>query len=97
MRKQFITILMSALFPLFCAAQVGDITIEKDTDEEANPQLQCEKWAKQDGVVGTADYDLYMEDCLNRFAVPNEDITTPSEIPDIQLPSDKLQNESKPN
>lgn len=97
MRKQFITILMSALFPLFCAAQFGDTTIEKDTDEEANPQLQCEKWAKQDGVVGTADYDLYIEDCLNRFAVPNEDITSPAEVPEIPPPTGTVQNGSKPN
>lgn len=95
MRIQITTTLLLALLPILCTAQLGDITIEADTDEESNPQVQCERWAKQDGVVGTADYGLYMEDCLNRFAVPVEDIQN-ADTPDLSSPAIKEPSRSKP-
>ena len=95
MSKQLTTALVLALYPILGVAQFGDITIETDTDEESNPQVQCERWAKQDGVVGTADYDLYMEDCLNRFAVPVEDFPS-ADAPDAPPPAAKEQSGSKP-
>lgn len=95
MRKQLPTALVLVLLPILCTAQFGDITIETDTDEESNPQVQCERWAKQDGVIGTADYNLYMEDCLNRFTVPLEDIPS-ADTPDAPSPAAKEQSSFKP-
>lgn len=81
MRSWIAVVIAGAFMPSLHAAQAGDISIDPDKDEESNPQVQCEKWAKQDGVVGTPDYELYMDDCLTRFTVPEEDIVIEEAAP----------------
>lgn len=86
MRSWMIFVAASALAPMLNAAQAGDISIDPEKDEESNPQVQCEKWAKQDGVVGTPDYDLYMDDCLTRFTAPDEEIFIEEAAPAEEVP-----------
>ena len=86
MRSWMIFVAASALMPTLNAAQVGDINLDSDKDEESNPQVQCEKWAKQDGVVGTPDYALYIDDCLTRFTAPEDDIVIEEAAPAEAVP-----------